>query len=442
MALIYDYQEIKHVFSKDAHTGEIIINSNIDTKILTPNVSINNVDYYIKSLQFVNFNDGVNSTKYLIIKNIAATDTQNTVNIIIPLSATDTAKKNESIDNLYSAASNSGEHQFNLNTIIEATLSSGQADYNSTNRIINVVTQDQYTSNLMTGISTSLPNGVNIFRTSKIMMQQSSLRWHVECENQGDDQHEEKDIAKQTAMDNLIYIIVILLACSVSYLAVPVAYAKFLTSVFTPDTGYPLAFIEQYWMIFGLCSIIVMFSYGIGSKNNLFYFLAVVIILIFISAKMSIEQSIGSIYSINNDGHLVPSPTNTGVFTALIDNTTGRIKMNNEISLFKFGGGITFVFVIALGLFGSLSGLTFRNHDNGTGEYTDNEGKSNADTFFTTMFICSYFGAICTMILYIYENLYPDKNKLTIMWVCISVICVLVPWVTLWAVFGRTKPTH
>ena len=253
-----------------------------------------------------------------------------------------------------------------------------------------------------------------------MIMQHLNLNWYVECKHEGDDQ-ETQEPDKANAMDNLMLVVIILLVCSLTYVGVPMVYSSFLTNFFTQDKGYPLAYIDQFWMVIGVCSMVVMTIYGAVSKNNIFYFITVLIFLLFLSARKSIEQLIGSVYSGTERIH-IQSNQSVMSFTKLMD-SSGNIKLK-DIPLFSLKLETSFYLGIIALLFGSLSSLVYREHVDGS-EYSERLGKEKADTMFAIIFISAYLSAICICI-YNTISMYKPNEKVSSTTIAFGVIGILV----------------
>jgi len=408
MALNYDYGPITHPFSEGDVGKEIVIHNDIDAGSLTPNVSVNNVDYYIKSIRF--WKSDVNA--YFIIQNeTAPINGSQKLYIVIPLN---NAKGKPEITSLYTSARDGNKPiSFTLNNIISDSIAAAAPKSDITGQTMSVVMSPVNLQFDLGKLNSDMFDAkMKTTASSNMIMQNLNLNWYVECKHEGDDQ-ETQEPDKANAMDNLMLVIIILLVCSVTYLGVPTLYAIVLKGIKqNPENQYPLKFIDTYWMIFGVVSIIVMMAYGIGSKNNIFYFLAILIFLIYLSAKMSINQLIGSVYG-GKDIEKVAAPfdklaSTEPVGTDSSEKSMPKIKVRHIGWFDDIPALVMYVFSIVT-MFLSLTGLTYRNHDNKTGSYSEEEGKKQADTLFAVLFIAAHFGALIALYAYV-----ADKPKVMI----------------------------
>jgi hypothetical protein len=229
-------------------------------------------------------------------------------------------------------------------------------------------------------------------------MQHTGLDWNVTFDYQrteGDDNDDEivKNDDPKTgenktvdALDHMIFIITMLLVCSVAYVAIPMGYSSFLKWWFR--SRYPLGFIEKYWLAFGSVSALVMYVYSLVSKNPNFGFATFAIIMFFISARMSIENSIGNIYSKHNTSFIQIDPKDKpklGPFTKLMDSSNSIpiidlpfMDMKNHI--FPFILYLMSIVLMFLSLLGSID-----NND--------------PDAVFISIYVIAYVVAIVAFLL-------------------------------------------
>jgi predicted PurR-regulated permease PerM len=143
---------------------------------------------------------------------------------------------------------------------------------------------------------------------------------------------------------------------------------------------------------------------------------------------MSINQLIGSVYA-GKDIENVVAPFDKLASNEPVASSDESAKSMPKIKVRTIGWFTPFaafaMYVLSIvTMFLSLNGLTYRNHDNKTGSYGEEEGKKQADTLFAVLFIAAHFGALIALYAYVAHN--PSLTAVGIVYFCMSIVPMII----------------
>lgn len=325
------------------------------------NIQLNNINYSTYSVIVASSQLNSNTPGHLIIKCYADVNdtTSNLIYLAIPLKTPDETKQTTAsdVDNIIEAPTNGTPTvTLNLNNYIK---NGGSCVVPSINSFPVTVTLDStsaipihnYVNNTFYTIS-SIPGlavDSNVANDKNATMQQQDLDWIMSCELLTEDGPTEKHQVDPgtTATTITLFMMTIIIACT-TYIAGPILYTNLgMFKLAKDNLGDNHYSINVYWgLILNLVALMCI-SQGIKLNSAIYYFIAIALILSFLSGTSAVMKLKG-VANADDSGFENKGPMFAvffEIFSSECYSKTGRI-----LKYIIFGFLVAWFFVMAISL--------------------------------------------------------------------------------------------